>query len=1145
MTVCLNDSPDSCPNVATLIDLLQSRANQEPDKTAYIFLADGETEEDSLTYQELDQRSQAIAAHLQRLNATGSRALLLYPPGLEFITAFFGCLYAGVVAVPAYPPRLNHSLSRLQAIIADAQATIALTTTSILSNLERRFTEFPELKALHWLATDKVQSDTAVGWQLPHANSNTLAFLQYTSGSTGTPKGVMVSHGNVLHNQRLIQQGFQHTKQTIFVGWLPLYHDMGLIGNVLQPLYLGIPCILMSPVAFLQRPFNWLQAISRYKATTSGGPNFAYDLCVRKITPEQRSQLDLSSWEVAFNGAEPVRAETIERFTQTFAPCGFRREAFYPCYGMAENTLIVSGGLKSAPPILQNVQGEALEKNQVILAEVESQDVRTLVGCGQALGQQKMAMPTAVRGATIANPETLTRCASNQVGEIWVSGASVAQGYWQRPVETEYTFQAYLADTGEGPYLRTGDLGFLQDGELFVTGRLKDLIIIRGRNHYPQDIELTVEQSHPALRSSAGAAFSIEVDDEERLVVVQEVERTYLRKLDVDEVVGAIRQAVWKQHELQVYAVLLLKTAGIPKTSSGKIQRHACRQGFLEESLSVVGSSILEVDPPQPPFLRGESISLEQPLVSPFLRGTEGGSNSRESVSLEQRTLELDLRNSIAKLLQIPLAQLNLQQPINTLGLDSLKAIEIKNDLEANFEVVLPMETFLEDVTIAQLANQILTEGAGTEASELAASSAQPAAPSQKQSMPANATQSPTLTAKERIQFSLFYFSSNEAEFANDKYQLLIDGAKFADEQDFTAVWIPERHFHAFGGIYPNPSVLASALAMVTKRVRLRAGSVVLPLHHPIRVAEEWSVVDNLSGGRVDLAFARGWNPNDFVLAPKAYKNRTEALYSNIQTVQKLWRGELISLPNGVGEQTPIKIYPLPKQPELPIWITCSGGKERFIEAGAMGANILTALLFQPIEELGEKIAIYRNARAKHGYAPDAGHVTLMLHTFVGEDLARVRQQVRQPFTNYLKTSVDLWRQSSQNLDELTEKEREDLLAYAFERYFQTSALFGTPDTCLEMVNRLKKIGVDEIACLIDFGVEVDAVMKSLDSLKHLKDNLNAATDEEDQLLKPADIPANIDANQAQQLLSNLDQLSEQEVDALLSKLLVTEEVNG
>jgi len=1110
MTICLNDLPDSWPNVATLVDLLQGRANQEPDKTAYIFLADGETEEDSLTYQELAQRSQAIAAHLQSLSATGCRALLLYPPGLEFITAFLGCLYAGVVAVPAYPPRPNHSLSRLQAIVADAQATIALATTSILSNLEQRFTEFPELEALHWLATDKMQSDTAVGWHSLQVDSNTLTLLQYTSGSTGTPRGVMVSHGNLLHNQRLIQRGFQHTQQTVLVGWLPLYHDMGLIGNVLQPLYLGLPCILMPPLAFLQRPFRWLQAISRYKATTSGGPNFAYDLCIRKITPEQRPQLDLSSWDVAFNGAEPVRAETIERFTETFAPCGFRREAFYPCYGMAENTLIASGGLKSALPVLQTFHRDALEHNRVIQAKVESPDGQTLVGCGHVLRDQQIA---------IANPETLTRCASNQVGEIWISGASVAQGYWQQPVGTEYTFQAYLADTGEGPFLRTGDLGFLQDGELFVTGRLKDLIIIRGRNHYPQDIELTVEQSHPALRPSAGAAFSIEVNDEERLVVAQEVERTYLRKLNLDEVVGAIRQAVWKQHELQVYAVLLLKTADIPKTSSGKIQRRACRQGFLEESLPVIDCSILDVD-------------LHQPFLA-----------REKSVSLEQRRLELDLRDSIAKLLQIPVAQLNLQQPINTLGLDSLKAIEIKNDLEANFGVVLPMETFLEDVTIAQLATRILTEKASAQGRAGATGSSQTLAksrPIEKQSA-ANSTRQ-SISAQERMQFSLFYFSSNEAQFANDKYQLLINGAKFADEQGFTAVWMPERHFHTFGGIYPNPSVLASALAMVTKRVRLRAGSVVLPMHHPIRVAEEWAVVDNLSGGRVDLAFARGWNPNDFVLAPKAYQNRTDTLYANLETVQKLWRGESISLPNGVGKQTTIQIYPLPQQPELPIWITCSGSKERFAEAGAMGANILTALLFQPIEELAQKIAIYRDARAKQGHHPDPGHVTLMLHTFVGEDLDRVRQQVRQPFTNYLKTSVDLWRQSSKNLDELAEKEREDLLAYAFERYFQTSALFGTPDTCWRMVNHLKNAGVDEIACLIDFGVEEDAVMKSLRSLKHLKDKFNATASAEERLSNPAAIPAKIDAEQAQQLLSDLDQLSEQEVDALLSELLVTEE---
>jgi natural product biosynthesis luciferase-like monooxygenase protein len=1100
MTVYFNGSPYpdlNCLNVATLVDLLRCRANQEPHKTAYVFLADGETEAGSLTYQELDRRSQAIASQLQSLDTAGSGALLLYPPGLEFITAFFGCLYAGVVPVPAYPPAPNHSLLRLQAILADAQATIALTTTAILSNLKRSVREFP-LEVLHCLATDRMQSNGAAEWQPPEIDSNTLAFLQYTSGSTGTPKGVMVSHGNLLHNQRLIQQGFQHNKQTIFVGWLPLYHDMGLVGNVLQPLYLGIPCILMAPAAFLQRPLRWLQAISRYKATTSGGPNFAYDLCVRKITPEQRSHLDLSSWEVAFNGAEPVRAETIERFAETFAACGFRREAFYPCYGMAETTLLVSGGLKSAPPVLQNFQAQALQ-NQAVL--VDGTEAQTLVGCGQVLQQQ----------IAIANPETLTRCRAEQIGEIWVSGASVAQGYWQRPAETQSTFQAYLADTGEGPFLRTGDLGFLLNGELFVTGRLKDLIIIRGCNYYPQDIELTVEKSHPALRRGAGAAFSVTVDGEEKLVIAQEVERTYLRKLDIDGVVGAIRQAVWKQHQLQVYGVLLLKTAGIPKTSSGKIQRSACRQGFLEESLPVVGARILELQ-------LGQSLT-----TSP------------------QLTLELDLVHGIAKLLQISKEQLNPQQPLNTLGLDSLKAIEIKNYLEENFNLVLPMETFLKDVTIAQLAQQILTKDTSSSSGAIASSA--PSTKPQKRSS-TSATQ-PTIAAKERMQFSLFYFSSNEAEFADDKYQLLIEGAKFADEQGFTAVWIPERHFHAFGSIYPNPSVLASALAMVTKRIRLRAGSVVLPLHHPIRVVEEWSVVDNLSQGRVDLAFARGWNPNDFVLAPEEYANR-KALFSSIETVQKLWRGEFISLPNGVGEETPIKIYPLPKQPELPIWITCSGGEERFIQAGAAGANILTALLFQPLEELAEKIALYRNARAKHGYDPDTGHVTLMLHTFVGEDLAQVRQQVRQPFTEYLKTSVDLWRQGSQNLDELSQKEREDLLAYAFERYFQTSALFGTPDTCLEMVTRLKKIGVDEIACLIDFGVEVDAVMKSLDSLKRLKADFNAVMtrDRNESLHSQAAITNKIDPNQVQMLLSNLDRLSDGEVDSLLGKLLVVEETN-
>lgn len=361
-------------NFSSLMEPLSYRDLTQPEKLAFTFLQDGETEEASLTYQELDQRSKATAVQLQSLHANGSCSLMLYPPGLEFFTAFFGCLYAGVVVVPAYPPRPIQSMFRLQAIIADAQAAVVLTTTTILVNIEGQFSQNPSLQTLRWLTTDNIASELASSWQELTVSSEMLALLQRTSGSTETPKGVMVNHGNLLHNQRLIQWVFKHTEQSMVVCWLPLYHDMGLIGNMLQPLYLGIPCILMSPAAFLQRPWRWLQAISHYKATTSGGPNFAYDLCVRKIIPEKLATLDLSSWKVAFNGAEPVRAWTLDRFAATFEPCGFCREAFYPCYGMVVTTLIVSGGLKAAPPVLQPLQRMALEQNRVVLASRENSD---------------------------------------------------------------------------------------------------------------------------------------------------------------------------------------------------------------------------------------------------------------------------------------------------------------------------------------------------------------------------------------------------------------------------------------------------------------------------------------------------------------------------------------------------------------------------------------------------------------------------------------------------------------------------------------------------------------------------------------------------------------------------------------------------
>jgi acyl-CoA synthetase (AMP-forming)/AMP-acid ligase II len=578
MTTYCNYAFETQYQYSNLIDLLQYRAKNQSEQVAYRFISQGISEIDRITYQELDRQAKAIAALLQTTSTLGERALLLYPPGLEFITAFFGCLYAGVIAVPAYPLKRNQNMSRLQALITEAQAKIALTTASLLTNIESRFVDQPEFQKLHWLTSDNIATELESSWLKPKVTSNTLAFLQYTSGSTGTPKGVMITHGNLLHNEHMIAKAFGHTSNTVVVGWLPLFHDMGLIGNVLQPLYLGRPCMLMSPVDFLQKPLRWLQAISHFQATTSGGPNFAYDLCVRKITPEQRANLDLSKWEVAFTGAEPIRAKTLEQFAETFKDCGFRPEAFYPCYGMAETTLFVSGGLKMASPVVQEVAKTALEQNQVV-ASTADDAVQKIVSCGQSWLDMKVK---------IVEPESLTQCAPDRIGEIWVSGESIAQGYWNRPLETEQTFKAYIADTNEGAFLRTGDLGFIRDHELFVTGRLKDVIIIRGQNYYPQDIEQTIEKSHPALKPGGSAAFAVEVKGLERLIIVQEVERSHLRKLDVKEIVADLCEAITAEYGLQIYATVLVKPGSIPKTSSGKIKRHACRTQFLNGSLNVV-----------------------------------------------------------------------------------------------------------------------------------------------------------------------------------------------------------------------------------------------------------------------------------------------------------------------------------------------------------------------------------------------------------------------------------------------------------------------------------------------------------------------------------------------------------------------------
>jgi acyl-CoA synthetase (AMP-forming)/AMP-acid ligase II len=579
MTIHYGDLQEPLNKFSTLVELLRYRASSQPERLAYIFLRDGEIEEARLTYGELDQNARAIAAHLQSLEAKGERGLLLYPPGLDFISAFFGCLYAEVVAIPAYPPRRNQNLFRLQAIIADSQARFTFTNAALFPTLENQWAKDSELAEMQWVVTDEIDHHLSANWQEPTLEKNTLAFLQYTSGSTGTPKGVMVSHHNLLINSAFIDHVWGHDQDSVMVTWLPTFHDMGLIYGVIQPLYKGFLCYMMAPANFVERPLRWLQALSDKKATHSAAPNFAYDLCVRKIPPEKRATLDLSHWRMTLNGSEPVRAEVLKKFAEAFQVSGFKATALCPGYGLAEATLVVTAVSYDSPSYFYPVQANALEKNKIVGATETDSNVQTLVGCGWTTIDTQIV---------IVNPETLKPCSPEIVGEIWVSGSTIAQGYWGKPQETQETFQAYLADTGAGPFLRTGDLGFIKDGELFVTGRLKEIILIRGRNNYPQDIELTVQNSHPALRPSCGAAFTVENKGEEKLVVVQEVERTWLRKVDIDEVKRAIRKAVVQEYDLQVYAIALIRTGSLPKTSSGKIQRRGCRAKFLEGSLEIL-----------------------------------------------------------------------------------------------------------------------------------------------------------------------------------------------------------------------------------------------------------------------------------------------------------------------------------------------------------------------------------------------------------------------------------------------------------------------------------------------------------------------------------------------------------------------------
>ena len=566
---------------SSLVDVLRYRATEQPNDPAYIFLPDRGAERLSLSFAELYTRARALAVSLADRGQKGDRAVLLFSPGLDFIVAFFACLLAGVIAVPMMIPRRASSRDASAAILADCSPCFAMTRRDLVTDARPELMERFGIGRLDWVFVDCRRPVSAeLRAPLPLPAREDIALLQYTSGSTSSPKGVMVSHRNLIENSEMIRIALDNTRNSTHVSWVPLYHDMGLILNVLQSFYVGALCVLLAPVSFMQRPLSWLRAIHDYRAEVAGGPNFAFDLCVRRHRPEEIHGIDLSCWKVALNGAEPIRASTIDRFAATFAPYGFDAKSIHPAYGMAEATLLISAGRRGTGPITRRIDRDALQRNQIV-APAKAQDAQILVGCGRRLVGERLA---------IVDPETRMSRGPGLLGEVWVAGPHVAHGYWRNPEATASAFRARTASGGAQSWLRTGDLGFLdENGELYITGRIKDLIIIRGINHYPQDIEETVQDCHTALRRHCGAAFSVpDHNDEEQLVLVQEVERTFRRQIAVEEIIAAIREAISREHEIAAREIVLIRTGSLPKTSSGKIQRRLTRQMFLAGTLSLV-----------------------------------------------------------------------------------------------------------------------------------------------------------------------------------------------------------------------------------------------------------------------------------------------------------------------------------------------------------------------------------------------------------------------------------------------------------------------------------------------------------------------------------------------------------------------------
>ncbi|MGB5928658.1 MAG: beta-ketoacyl synthase N-terminal-like domain-containing protein, partial [Cyclobacteriaceae bacterium] len=667
----------------SFVDVVQSRSVQFASEKAFIFLEDGVSETDSITFGELDEKARSLAGHLYEQGYQDSKAMLIFPPGLDFIIAFMGCLYARVIVVPVQLPGKNKNLDGLENIVKDAAISLILTNEKALVAFDKNRGKSPVLSSIPVIKVEEVNDDNRIVHGQFEIQPDDLAFIQYTSGSTSEPKGVMISHNNVLDNVTAIRNAFGIAPGSTSVCWLPFYHDMGLIGNLFGSVFVCVTCVLMPPLTFMQSPQKWLHAITRYKANVTGAPNFGFDLCVDTIADEDLDQFDLSSLELVYNGAEPVKEETLRRFTDKFRIAGFRYEAFYPCYGMAETTLFVTGEHAGHSHI--TVDAKILEtEKRVVLVRAGKPGARTLVGCGNTYNDHEVA---------IVDTNFCSQLADGIVGEIWVSGQSNALGYWNKPELIDKAFNAHIKGRPEKAFLRTGDHGFYYNGSLFITGRIKDLVIIRGRNYYPQDIELTTEKAHEAIQVAGVAAFSVSSGRGEKVVVLAEIKRTAIRNIDEEEVFASIRRELLSKHELDVRDVVLVRPFSLPKTTSGKVRRFACREAYQENSLSEVAT-----------YAPGERSDITE----------EVNHQSPEPV-VGYGPIVAFLREKIAAHNQVNGQSVDVHAPLEQYGLDSLAAVKLSGELSRLTGMEIQPTIVYDYPSISQIASYLTGEEGKTE----------------------------------------------------------------------------------------------------------------------------------------------------------------------------------------------------------------------------------------------------------------------------------------------------------------------------------------------------------------------------------------------------------------------------------------------